>query len=110
MSVFLVLPTGATDGTDQSVTASIYHVRDSATFNASIGTATTRTPQTIEIMPGTDEQKANQYGVLEKALAVIVRDQYGDRLPNATVEFEARDGGTLSDPMPQEILESHPLI
>ena len=39
-----------------------------------------------------------RYGVLEEALTVVVRDQYGARLPEATVEFEARDGGTLSLP------------
>ena len=68
------------------------------TFTATAESATDRTPQTIEIMPETDGQRANQYGVLEKALTVVVRDQYGDRLPLATVEFEERDGGTILPP------------
>ena len=95
-NVFLVLPASPTADADQGATGT-FSTADPVTFNASISSGD-RTPQTIEIMPGTDGQKANQYGVLEKALTVIVRDQYGDRLPSEVVEFEARDGGTLSEP------------
>ena len=94
-NVFLEL--GDVAGTDQGAMAT-FLTADSVTFNASISTGD-RTPQTIEIMSGTDGQRAKQYGVLEKALTVIVRDQYGARLRDAVVEFEARDGGTLSAPM-----------
>ena len=102
-SVFLV--TGTTPGV-QSVTATFgggsSDGGDSSnavvTFTATAERPTDRTPQTIEIMPETDGQRANQYGVLEKALTVVVRDQYGDRLPSATVEFEERDGGTILPP------------
>ena len=96
-NVFLLLPTNPTDEAPQGATVT-FSTADSVTFNASVSSGN-RTPQTIEIMSGTDGQKANQYGVLEKALTVIVRDQYGDRLRGTTVEFEARDGGTLSEPM-----------
>ena len=97
-SVFLVL--GAPNSEAQSVTATFgTDTSGAVTFSAEIGSADPRTPQTIEIVPGTDGQRAKQYGVLEKALTVIVRDQYGARLRDAVVEFEARDGGTLSAPM-----------
>ena len=103
-SVFLVL--GAPDSEAQSVEAQSVtatfgtDTSGAVTFSAEIGSADPRTPQTIEIVPGTDGQRAKQYGVLEKALTVIVRDQYGARLRDAVVEFEARDGGTISNPMP----------
>ena len=96
-SVFLVLGTSGA----QSVTATFDD--STVTFTALIGetpTGTTRTPQTIEILPGTDGQRADENGQLEKALIVVVRDQYGDRLPGKTVEFEARDGGTILPPSP----------
>ena len=98
-SVFLVL--GAAGSGMQSVKAQFgTDTSGAVTFSAEIGSADPRTPQTIEIVPGTDGQRAKQYGVLEKALTVIVRDQYGARLRDAVVEFEARDGGTISNPMP----------
>ena len=94
-NVFLVM-----DTTDASVTVTFSgDTSGSVMFTAEIGRVDPRTPQTVEIMPGTDGQRANKYGVLEKALAVIVRDQYGARLPGIVVEFEARDGGDLSNPM-----------
>ena len=56
-SVFLVLGTGGL----QSVTAMFSGDASGAvTFNAEIGSDATRTPQTIEIVPGTDGQRANQ--------------------------------------------------
>ena len=92
-SVFLVL--GASG--DQSVTAT--DGRNTVTFEASIATGTdARTPHFIGKVASTDGQRADEFGVLEDALTVIVRDQLGDLLLGATVEFEARDGGTLSNP------------
>ena len=99
-NVFLALDATTTT---PSVTATFSG--NSVTFNASRGetpAGTTRTPQTIEILPGTDGQRADERGQIEKALIVVVRDQYGDRLPSATVEFEERDGGTILPPSPSK--------
>ena len=93
-SVFLVL-----DDTTDTPRVTATHDTYSVSFEASRSTGTEqRTPHFIGKVAATDGQRADEFGVLEDALTVIVRDQLGDLLPDATVEFEARDGGTLSPP------------
>ena len=45
-----------------------------------------------------DGQRANEFNVIADPLVVTVRDELGQLLVNARVEFLARDGGTLSSP------------
>lgn len=84
-------------GTAQSVTAMLSKATDiqanTVTFTATFGT-TTSTPSSIVIKSG-NGQRANEFGLLEDPLVVIVRDQRGQRMNNAVVTFFARDGGTL---------------
>ena len=95
-SIFLVL--GATASADYRVTAA-HTESDTKTFTAtSLASTVTPKAQSITKVPNTDGQRANQYGVLEKALIVVVRDQYGNLLRSTVVEFDERDGGTLSPP------------
>ena len=65
-------------------------------FTATFGT-TTSTASSIVIESG-DGQRADEFGLLEDPLVVVVRDQRGQRLNEAEVRFIARDGGTLVEP------------
>ena len=95
-NVFWVL--GATG--PQTATADLAVATDiqanSPIFTATFGTATS-TPSSIAIESG-DGQHADEFGLLKDPLVVVVRDQRGQRVTEATVRFIARDGGTLDLP------------
>ena len=65
-------------------------------FMATFGT-TTSTASSIVIESG-DGQRADEFGLLEDPLVVVVRDQRGQRVTNTRVTFLARDGGALDSP------------
>ncbi len=65
-------------------------------FTATFGTATS-TASSIAIESG-DGQRADEFNIIEDPLVVTVRDQRGQLMVNASVEFLARDGGELNSP------------
>ena len=65
-------------------------------FTATFGTETS-TASSIVIESG-DGQRADEFNVIEDPLVVTVRDELGQLLLSASVEFLARDGGTISVP------------
>ena len=97
-NIFWVLGGTATDA--QSTSAALANATaiqaNTVTFTATFGTATS-TPSSIVIESG-DGQSADEFGLLEDPLVVVVRDQRGQRMNDATVTFLARDGGTLDVP------------
>ena len=100
-NVFLLL--GDTADTQQGATATlaIGTSTETVTFNASIGTVTSKATSIIKVA-GTDGQSTNEYDQLEKPLTVVVRDQGGRRLINTVVRFIVLNAGTIdydpSDP------------
>ena len=97
-NIFWVL--GGTTTEAQSTSAALAGATaiqaNAVTFTATFG-ATISTPSSIVIESG-DGQPANEFGLLEDPLVVVVRDQRGQRMNAATVTFLARDGGTLVPP------------
>jgi hypothetical protein len=96
-SIFLVL--GADAGEDYTVIArygSLNNLFDTQTFTAtSLADTVTPKAQSITKVAETDGQSANEYGLLENPLTVVVRDQGGRRLTDTTVRFVALDGRDL---------------
>ena len=108
-SIFLVLGVGTDE--DYTVTAAYGPSDppsdppfDTQTFTATpLADTVTSKAQSITKVPSTDGQSANEYGLLEKPLTVVVRDQGGQRLAHTVdtsviVTFVTLNGGNLNPP------------
>ena len=96
-NVFWVL----SDADVQSATAKLVGAdsdveANTVTFTATFGTKESTASSIVK--ESGDGQRANEFNVIEEPLVVTVRDELGQLLVNASVEFLARDGGTLSPP------------
>ena len=95
-NVFWVLGTDAS----QTATATLVGTTDiqanPVDFTATLGTAAS-TASSIVKASG-DGQRADEFNIIKDPLVVTVRDEIGQLLVNASVEFLARDGGTLNAP------------
>ena len=94
-NIFMEVATSGTPSVDATFNG------QTVTFEALIGTGATPTASSIAIVSG-DGQQADQYGIVEDSLVVVVRDQRGRRLQGATVTFLVRDGGELDPPASDE--------
>ena len=91
---------GADAGDPQTATAMLAGATpiqaDTVMFTATFGTKISTASSIVK--ESGDGQRANKFNVIEDPLVVTVRDELGQLLVKARVEFLARDGGTLSSP------------